>query len=98
MATDFEITYQSIPGDPASNARYAHTSREQAAKVHAFRESMAETREVVLQELRGTETNVIAPAKEARQHIAVYRKVIKKRQDRKVSRCTLPPDRTRKER
>jgi hypothetical protein len=86
MATDFEIVYQSIPGDPASNARYAHASREQAAKVHGFREIMAETREVILQELGDTETSVIAPAKEARKHIGVYRKVIKKRQDRKVSR------------
>ena len=84
MAADFEILYLPIPGDPAGNARYRSTPRDHVDKVRAFREIMAETRDIMLQEMIGSERNVIGPAKEARKHIAVYGKVIKKRQDRKV--------------
>jgi pentose-5-phosphate-3-epimerase len=86
LAADFETLYLPIPGDPTNNAQYRPTTRDQTAKVRAFREIMAETRDTMLLEMGGSERNVIAPAKEARKHIAVYGKVIKKRQDRKVKR------------
>jgi hypothetical protein len=85
MATDFDATLQFIPGaDAQDNAKYAPTSRDQLAKLRAYKESMTELRDVVIQELAAVEKRVSLPAKEARNHIDVYRKMIKKREDRKV--------------
>jgi hypothetical protein len=85
MATDFDATFQFLPGaDAQDNAKYAPSSREQLAKVRAYKEAMTQLRDVVIQELAGIERRVSMPAKEARNHIDVYRKMIKKREDRKV--------------
>ena len=85
MATDFDEIYQFIPSaDPEDNAKYLPTSKEQLAKVEAYKEAMTELRNLMIQELASVERSVGMPAKDARKHIDVYRKFLKKREDRKV--------------
>ena len=78
--------YQFIPGvDAEDNAKYRPTKREQAVKVLAFKEAMNELRDLMVQELQAVERSVAMPAKDARKSIDVYRKMVKNREDRKVS-------------
>jgi hypothetical protein len=85
MVADFDDLYQFIPGDDAANsARYRPTTQDQLAKVNAFRVMLSDVRDVVIQELAAVDRSVSSPAKEARKHIDMFRKTIKKREDRKV--------------
>jgi hypothetical protein len=85
MVADFDDLYQIIPGaDAADNARYRPAAQDQLAKVGAFRAMLADVRDVMIQELAAVDRSVAGPAKEARKHIDMFRKTIKKREDRKV--------------
>jgi hypothetical protein len=86
MVADFDALYQFIPGaDAADNARYRPSGQEQLAKVGAFKAMLADVRDIMIQELAAVDRSVSSPAKEARKHIDIFRKTIKKREDRKVS-------------
>jgi hypothetical protein len=85
MVADFDDLYQFIPGaDAADNARYRPAAQDQLAKVGAFRAMLADVRDIIIQELAAVDRSVSGPAKEARKHIDMFRKTIKKREDRKV--------------
>jgi hypothetical protein len=88
MVADFDTLYQFIPGaDAADNARYRPAAQDQLAKVGAFRAMLADVRDIMIQELAAVDRSVSGPAKEARKHIDIFRKTIKKREDRKVGFC-----------
>jgi hypothetical protein len=88
MVADFDTLYQFIPGaDAADNARYRPSAQDQLAKVGAFRAMLADVRDIMIQELAAVDRSVSGPAKEARKHIDMFRKTIKKREDRKVRFC-----------
>jgi hypothetical protein len=85
MASDFEELYQFLPGaEEEDNAKYRPTTRGQLTKVRAYKDSMTELRDLMVLELQAVERSVAMPAKEARKNIDVYRKFLKKREDRKV--------------
>ncbi|KAF2674693.1 SH3 domain-containing protein [Microthyrium microscopicum] len=84
MATDFDDLYQYIHGDPDTNRRYHAATRDQLAKAKAFKECLASCRDVIIQELADVERRVGGPAKETRKHIDAFRKIIKRREDRKL--------------
>lgn len=88
MATDFESVYEFIPCDDEEiNARYRPTKREHTAKVQAYKDAMVALRDLMIQEVQAVERSVGLPAKEARKHIEVYRKMVKRREDKKVCCC-----------
>lgn len=86
MATDFESLYEFIPGDDPDNSdlRYRPTKKEHTAKVQAYKNTMVNVRDLMIQEVQAVERSVGMPAKEARKHIEVYRKMVKRREDKKV--------------
>jgi hypothetical protein len=89
MVADFDTLYQFIPGvDASDNARYRPTTQDQLAKVNAFKLALADVRDIIIQELAAVDTSVSVPAKDARKHIDIFRKTIKKRADKKVSWST----------
>jgi hypothetical protein len=91
MVADFDTLYQFIPGaDAADNARYRPSSQDQLAKVNAFRVTLTDVRDIMIQELAAVDRSVSSPAKEARKHIDTFRKTIKKREDRKVGVPSVP--------
>jgi hypothetical protein len=53
-------------------------------KVKAFKDTIAQARDVIIQELQDVERRVSGPAKDSRKQIDIFRKVIKRREDRKV--------------
>jgi hypothetical protein len=85
MATDFESIYEFIPADDEeTNARYRPSRKDHTAKVQAYKDSMVNLRDLMIQEVQAVERSVGIPAKEARKHIEVYRKMLKRREDKKV--------------
>jgi hypothetical protein len=90
MAADLDEIYQFIPGaDAEDNAKYRPTSKDQLAKARAYRDAMTELRDLMIQELAAVERSVSAHAKDARKSIEVYRKMLKRREDRKVGQNLL---------
>jgi hypothetical protein len=83
IASNFDELYQFIPGED-EDVKGRPTTRDQLAKVRGFRETMTEARDIILAELASVERSVAVPARDARKHLDIYRKWIKRREDKKV--------------
>lgn len=85
MLSDFEILYAPIVTSDGSEAdRYTATPRSTMERVSALKESYLELKNDMLEEVQVMNTRIVTPAKEARAAIQPYKKVIKKREDRKL--------------
>lgn len=83
MSSQWETIFQNY-GAESDGAQLALTRHEQLQKSHAFREMLAETRDTIVAELQECDKRVILPAKDGRKSMGVYRKIIKRREDRKL--------------
>ena len=85
MLADFEILYAPIVTSDGSEAgKYSSIPRSALERVHSLKSSYMEMKNDMLEEVQVMTTRIVAPAKEARAAIQPYKKIIKKREDRKL--------------
>jgi hypothetical protein len=85
MFSDYDIIFFPIVTSDGSEAeKYAVTPRSTLERVHALKTSYAELKTDMLQEVQMVDKRIIEPAKDARTSIKQYKKVIKKREDKKL--------------
>lgn len=85
MLSDLEVLYAPILTSDGSEAdKYTSAPRASIERVNALKESYMELRNDMLEEVQVMNTRIVTPAKDARAAIQPYKKVIKKREDRKL--------------
>ena len=85
MLSDFEILYSTIVASDGSEAeKYNATPRSTMRRVQLLKNSYMELKNDMLEEVQVMSTRIVGPAKETRAAIQPYKKVIKKREDRKL--------------
>jgi amphiphysin len=85
ILSDYEVIYCPIVGSDGSEAeKYAATPRLQLERVNMLKSHYFDLKTDMLEEVALVDKRIIEPAKDARLSLKTYKKVIKKRQDKKL--------------
>lgn len=86
MTGDFENLYSQIVGSDgtADGQRHVETPRDKLERVNALKVSYTELKTEMMEEIAMVDLKLVNPAKDARLSVKAYKKVIKKRGDRKL--------------
>jgi amphiphysin len=86
MVTEFENLYKPIPvpSDIAAAKKPAETPQETIERVMRLREAYYELKSDMIEEVNAIERRLIGPAKDAQASLKPMKKVIKKREDKKL--------------
>lgn len=85
MLTELEALYKPIAGSSEPGPRQPVETPEQTLERTArLRQAYQELKEDMVEEVNKAETRLVMPAKEARDNLKPMKKIIKKREDKKV--------------
>ena len=86
---EFEGIYRPIVGssEPGNDIEYAETPEAIVQRTAHLKEVYEELKNTVLDEVNMVDNNLVRPAMDARDSIQPIKKVIKKREDKKVRDC-----------
>ena len=83
--SDYEIIYTPIVGADGNDVeKYAETPRDTLERVNTLKTNYMELKTEMLEEITMVDKRIVEPAKEAKASVKAYKKVIKKREDRKL--------------
>ncbi|KAF2426540.1 hypothetical protein EJ08DRAFT_593457 [Tothia fuscella] len=85
ILSDYDLLYSPIVGsDGNEDGNYSVTPKSQLDRVHYLKEFYMELKTDMLEEVSMVDKRIIEPAKDARMSLKTYKKVIKKREDKKL--------------
>lgn len=90
MVQEFESLYNPIVGSSEPSARPpAETPEATLARTARLQEVYEELKTELLTEINGVDERMIKPAMDAKDYLQPFKKIIKKRDDKKVRPCLI---------